>query len=754
MYVAGYAPHSFLLSRHLPPLGEGVAAAYGDALSAAGAVVIDPFGHSPRIALELARSGRRAIVTTNNPTLRMALGAAFNPVSSQIFLLALTRLADARLVNDRVETYVRRLYSSTCADCESPVEVDTFQWEKDTLVEKSYHCQVCDTEKTRPVNAADLELAARQAARGPHFHWALDRAVPASDQATTEAATVATLTEALDAYTPRALNAIFTLTNKAGTLILEPVQRRALELLMIAAYDEAISLEGIRPRTLKPHVRYRERNIWLALERFARDDSWQADDGPRPELLSVTDLLTHEQAGLAIHDGSLRNLAEANLLPPQSVALIMSALPRPNLVFWALSALWASWLWGESAAGPLRRLIRRRRYDWAWHETALRSNFQTARSLAAKASHLVALLPEAEPGFVAAALIAADGAGFTVANASLRAEPPEAQFVFQPDSLSSTHPVELKDAVRARVEAAAAEVLHDRGEASRWHSVSGAAFTALAREHLLRALVEQTEEEPYNALVEYVETACLRSKQLVVIENEASEAEMIRASKVWWWLAKASVPKPPLADRTESQVAHLLEAEPDGLDFVAVEQRTCNALAALTLPGSTLIRHCLESYGEERDGLWFCRGEDRPDVRALDSAHIYDDLVLVGQRLGYGVELATSDMLVWNMNDGRAAYRFCITDTAAIARFVLAPPPEDAARRVLVIPGSRAGLIQYKLERDARLRQVTARHNWLFVKYRHVRWLASQPDINPAELDLALLRDPITEITQRQLPLL
>jgi hypothetical protein len=501
-------------------------------------------------------------------------------------------------------------------------------------------------------------------------------------------------------------------------------------------------------------MRYRERNIWLALERFARDATWQGDGEGAPDLVSVSDLLMSDQPAIAIHDGSLRGLADANLIPPHSVALVISALPRPNLVLWSLSALWTGWLWGEPAARALRKLIRRRRYDWGWHETALRANFQTARGLLAKNSHLVALLPETAPGFVAAALTAADGAGFTFAGGSLRAEPPEAQFVFQPDSLSLTHPLELADVVRVRIENAVVEVLRERGEASRWATISGAAFVALARDHLLRAVVEDIQEEPYDTLLDKVETACLNSRQLIKIENEDSEAETIRASNVWWWLADDSNIELPLADRVETEIAHLLAAELGGIDLVSLEQRVCKALASLTLPGSALIRQCLESYGDERDGLWLCRSEDRPDARSLDSAHICDDLILLGQRLGYQVETLAHDTLLWKTASGEDAYDFVITDTASIARFVFDPDKHNAAHRVLVFPGGRAGLLHYKLKRDARLRQATANANWMFVKYRHVRVLASQPDLNPIELDLALSRDPITERIQAQLPLL
>ena len=749
MYLPGYPPHPFPLSRHLPPLAEGVAAAYAEQFSAPGDLVVDPFGQTPRVALELARTGRRVVVAANNPVLRLALHAALDPVTVQTLRAVLTRLADARLAADRLEAYVRRIYHATCPDCGSEVDVDVYHWEKETLAEKSYYCETCHAERTRPADAADLELASRIPARGPHYHWAMERVAPPGDPDRP------LLADALEAYTPRALSVIFTLTHKGLSLDLDPAQRRALELLLLMAYDEGISLEGQRPRSLKPHVKFREKNIWLVLERLARDSAWQSDGGAAVSLRATASVADSISPAVALHDGSIRDLAKT--LAPNSIPCMIAALPRPNLVLWTLSTVWAGWLWGEPAARPMRHTIRRRRYDWAWHENALRSGFGAAHTLLAKGSRLVALLPEAEALFSAAALTAADGANFTLIRHAVRHDPSEAQFVFQPDSLTADSPDDLAAAIRRRTESTALAVLRERGEPSRWRAVSGAAYMSLAQEHLLRLAVDDTVNDPLDFINDQVEAACLDSQQLTHARVGETEIESVRAANAWWWLTTPgeAEAQSPLADRTEHEVARALAATiRSGADLVSVERRVCDALSGFTEPDGNLIRQCLESYGEERSGLWFFRPEDNPLDRATDFERMIDDLTSLGQRLGYTIDSKRGDEIEWReAHSGAGVYHFFVTDSAEISRYVDRPASGDA-QRAIVIPGGRAGLTDYKLKRDPYLRAAVEAGEWLFVKFRHVRRLLAEPALDPVDLRTILNRDPITEQKSTQLPLL
>jgi len=62
---------------------------------------------------------------------------------------------------------------------------------------------------------------------------------------------------------------------------------------------------------------------------------------------------------------------------------------------------------------------------------------------------------------------------------------------------------------------------------------------------------------------------------------------------------------------------------------------------------------------------------------------------------------------------------------------------------LIVLPGGRANLVAFKLQRDPRLRQAVE-EGWRFVKYRQVRWLAENPALSIESLDEFLAQDSLT----------
>jgi len=75
------------------------------------------------------------------------------------------------------------------------------------------------------------------------------------------------------------------------------------------------------------------------------------------------------------------------------------------------------------------------------------------------------------------------------------------------------------------------------------------------------------------------------------------------------------------------------------------------------------------------------------------------------------------------------------------------------AHPYLVIPGGRAALVSYKLAHNPLWQEIVAEAGWRFVKYRHVRRLASQPDIDEYTLRTIVGLDPIVEQERAQIPL-
>jgi hypothetical protein len=249
--------------------------------------------------------------------------------------------------------------------------------------------------------------------------------------------------EALQLYLPRAVYALGTLINRLDQLTLPPARRRALQALLLHACDLASSLwshgpERARPRSLQLPGTFLENNVWKALEEAAT--LWTERAIPVP--VTVWPDLPLQTGGLCIFEGALRDLvprlgeippdggppaAIAGASPaaiagasPAQIAGALGVYPRPNQAFWTLSALWAGWLWGRESAAPFKSVLRRRRYDWQWHAEALRAALGSLKEALSTGASFFALLAEAEPPFISAALAATGDAGFALEGVSMR----------------------------------------------------------------------------------------------------------------------------------------------------------------------------------------------------------------------------------------------------------------------------------------------------------------------------------------------
>ena len=415
------------LSRYLPVLPDRVAATWLQEHSSTGAWVLDPFGASPRLAVEAARAGYRVLVTANNPVTRRLIEVAANPPPEAELRAALAELAAAYKGEERIEPHIQSLYQTECAQCGQPVQVEYFLWEREAKAPyaRVYHCPVCEDSGEKPVNQADIQRASQFAAGGMHRARALERVAPVDDPDRTHAE------EALAVYLPRAVYALFTLINRLDGLVLSPTRRSLLDIILLNAFDGANTLwphptPRERPRQLTIPPRFRENNIWMALEAGVERLSYT----PRPGVsLTSWPIPPPAEGGISLFEGRLKDLAAT--LPEIEITAVLAALPRPNQAFWTLSALWAGWLWGREAAGPFKGVLRRRRYDWAWHTAALSATFSNLGLLLHAGVPFLGLIGEAEPGFMIAVMLSAEQAGFDLEGMALRAETGQAQILWR-----------------------------------------------------------------------------------------------------------------------------------------------------------------------------------------------------------------------------------------------------------------------------------------------------------------------------------
>ena len=727
-YIPGDEPKkSAPLARYLPPIPEGVAASFlaghsGSDKPGQAAWILDPFGASPSLAAEIAAHGYRVLVAVNNPVMRFLLEMAVNPPSQVDLRAALSELAAARKGSERLETHLQSLYLTTCTHCQQQVPADAFIWERSSgeLTARIYHCACGDTGEY-PATEADQKRAASLAATDSlHRARALERVAAPGDPDRHHAE------EALECYLPRAVYALITIINKLDSLSLSPERRRALLALVLTACDEGCALwshpsDRPRPKQLTLPARFLEKNAWEALERGV--ELWSGS-GKHVQVVVWPDI-PGEAGGLCLFEGPMRDLAPR--LKDLSLSAVVTALPRPNQAFWTLSALWSGWLWGQDAAASFKSVLRRRRYDWNWHAAALYAALKNISNQMPLNAPFFAIIPELEPAFLSAALLAAAGAGFDLSGLALRTRHDPAQGLWHRRAFDHTEkepasidPQAVKQAMRL--------CLLERSEPAPYLFLHAAGLSAMAADHSLR-----WRQEALTQIHAPIQAALAGSEFIHLGESPNPESGL-------WALAEWDSQIDPLPDRVEIAVVQSLQKKPGGT------QRELEIALNTRLPGLLtsslgLLRAVLASYAVATDGHWSLRPEDFPSARREDLETAAQALATLGSRLGYSLQREDkSPRIVRWLEDGQTIYNFYLQASALVGRF-LRLNPVPAEKSLLVLPGGRAGLLAYKLERDPALRS-TAEH-WRVVKFRHLRRLAGQAGINRESFEKEFSSDPI-----------
>jgi hypothetical protein len=110
-YIPGFkSADAGPLSRFLPALEDGIISGWLSHQTLAGNWLLDPFGFSPKLVLEAARSGYRVLVTANNPITRFLLEIFANPPPESEFIAALADLGAVKKGDERLEHHLQSLY--------------------------------------------------------------------------------------------------------------------------------------------------------------------------------------------------------------------------------------------------------------------------------------------------------------------------------------------------------------------------------------------------------------------------------------------------------------------------------------------------------------------------------------------------------------------------------------------------------------------------------------------------------------------
>jgi hypothetical protein len=701
----------------------------------AGSWLLDPFGFSPRLVLEAARAGYRVLATVNNPINRFLLEMSAAPPTESDFKAALADLAVLKKGEERLQAHLQSLYATSCEKCGNDIQAESFLWRKgeDTPYARVYKCPHCEDAGERVATQADVERARRiKSTDGLHRSRAFERVAALRDDDRVYAE------EAISHYLPRPLYFLTTVINRLDGLKLTPERRRALEALILAACDAGNTLWGHpserpRPKQLNIPNQFREQNLWMMLESGSR--LW-AETGSGVPVEAWPNRIP-ESGGICIYEGRLKDLAH-EVKKEIPIAAVIGSIPRPNQAFWSLSALWAGWLWGREAVEPFKVALRRRRYDWAWNATALHAAFAHLFELLPLGTPFFGLLPEPEAPFLTSALTAAGAAGFDLVSLALRTEHDPVQLLWRRGEHlkreeNDPDVNEVRDAMQGH--------LTERGEPASYLHIHAAGLLALVEAHALKKRNVEFDDalRETNALIQRALSGDGRFVHYSTGESVDTgmwglSNRVERASSA---TDGVSAQGDSLSDRVEVVVVTFLQKNPDCI-YLEIENDLYPRFPGLMTPSKGLIYAVLASYAAREKSTWRLRPEDVASARRSEFNTIAAMLEAVGTRLNYVTRRDEKNYL-WE-DGGKLECSFYILASALVGR-AMHETPYPPGQTIIVIPGGRAGLVEYKAQRDPSL--AARMKNYRLVKYRLLRTLFEVPVLTRETFEEQVASDPL-----------
>jgi hypothetical protein len=740
------------LARYRPIQATRAVESYVRHFTRPGELVLDLFCQGGAALREVSMAGRRVLGFSVNPLLVLITRLELQCTDVHALNRAFTRLADSPKGDTLLRHHLNALYRSACPHCGTPGVARWFAWEREGThpFRKMVDCPRCQEAREGPTDDDDRAAACRIPSRGLAYYYALDRTVPLNHPARERAAELVAL------YTPRNLSALMDLVTRLESIDTDERTRMALTGLLLGGLDSGSSLDPYgegrpRPRTLRLPSRYLERNVWLCLEEelsgLQRGDDASASTGVA-EASDVAALIRGEVGGYAVIECAARGVPK--LVPPGSAALILADPPRPDGVFWALSALWTGWLWGSQAARPMWPFLARRRFDWEWHCRALRVSLEAVAPLLTPEGHLLILFSDPSPALLESVSLAACGAGYELEGwgyspqvgyrSVWRRRPRRAQSEPQPVNTEA-----LKQKLLVQTEEAVLRSLRERGEPTGSMQLYGSVYAALAASGLAASATSLPEEQHNNVFALVAEAVRCGFERAQLLQLVGRDEEVL------WWLPDEKRAALPLGDRVELLVWELLARQPVWQPDELVNAVYARFHGPLT-PELALIMLCVDSYSLRDGELLRLRPEDVPHRRTAELKEIRRDLMKLGRHLGFVVKPGAKWEVRWLDRD--ELYLFTISSTASLGRYMLAGRKKDAVlQRYLVIPGGRARLVKFRLQRDPRLAQAVASGGWQFLKFRHLRLLLAERELDRNAFKNMLGLDPPVEQEAVQIPL-
>jgi len=730
-YIPGNSPPlNTPLERFLPPLEPGMVLDWIKPFAAKGSWLLDPFGNCPLLDCELARAGYHVLVTANNPIHTFLLDIYANPIKQSEIDLAFTSLAETPIQDyPSIEAYIRSFYQVNCPNCSSVIEVSHFYWRKDEDTPYAFaaSCHNCGLEGEQPITQSILGNIKKLPPIGLHLARALESVVSIEDPLRGQ------VENALNCYLERPLILIQSIINKLSTLKISEKQKRILYAIILHVCDQSNTLWAhpvarARPRLLSTPTQFQEPNLWQALLSFRTN----YQPGEEPISLKNWPEKPPLSGGITLFKGRLRDL-----YPDPTAGMfqaIVAVIPRPNQAFWTLSTIWTGWLWGRETAAPLKNVLSRQRYDWNWHTNALYSVFKSLHKLSPEDTPLFMLVLENEHDFLAASTLAADSAGFKLKEIALSGDHQTAQLILT-NTLPSTSAPTISQR-QTTAQAAISRHLENRGEPSSYQVLHAAIIAQLAKKDALGRVPKPNADLSVTELHKQIDPLFIDPGLLTRFGGGTTSVD----TGLYWLKSKTSVTL-SLNDRVESIVEKAFQSMPT-LNYQDIQNKIFNECKGLFTPGSELILACLNAYANSippDNSDWARKAGEDTTTRRKDIQEMNDLIVTLSKTLQYQQKKAENIVLWYEENDS-PAYAFYLTTNAIITPYLF-DKFTKAKVKIVLLPGSRANLLAFKLKADPRF-QLELEKNWRIVKFRQLRNIVENPLLTRDLFASLIVEDP------------
>lgn len=716
------------LDRFLPPWHEGMASRWMNHYASPGSWVLDPFGQSPFSVLELARAGYRVLVTANNPIAAFIIEVLASAPSLDDMQSALKALAESKSNRGQsLEDQIKSQYLLPCPNLNCPslqdsqtfpsFEVERYIWNEDQELPHLAigQCQLCDMQGEYAITPDVYQtLPALPPA-------AMSRARILEKIARPDDPLRAVMEDVVDFYTARALYLLQSILARIESQEFNPQQKTLIQALFLSAADRSNQLwthphGRSRPKQLTRPPVFQEFNIWMALE--AACHQWASTE--KAITLRYWPEKLPQSGGISLFKGRLRELTPA--LDKTQMDVVYANLPRRNHAWWNLSGLWSGWLWGRDGIKTVRNSLLKQRYDWTWHATALEKVLVRLNDMVQPATPILLQVSEWDPLFLLASVKAAQYAGFSLRSAAGSGNLSVLQSVWKISQPSQDLATQTSASdLRNRAKDIAKSFLGLRGEPAGYPRLFTQIVLGLQTQNLLFQNREEQATLPINKVQEDLDPV-FTDTGLLHRYNPGATTEI-----GGYWLTRPPESYTALADSVESLVRHeFLHSE----SIKALDLATAinNGHPGLMTPEPELIQNILKSYATEKESesgsVWTLNDHESFATRNEDIKTLRDIIEKMARRLDLKRQLGT-DVIYYLDDHDEELFTFFVSGSAIISETIQRNKMLIGIK-LIVLPGSRANLISYKLRRDPSL-QALLGDDWHFVKFRQIRNLNDNP---------------------------